>query len=380
MRVHFFALVLVGCSFSASAPGSVAIDAPSDSAPPIIDSAPLDGKVAAACEGSYVNVCVDPPPLDITLPAKIDTTNSPLCAAYKSTPSSSDACVITGRSITLPSGSTTSLVGNRQLVLFATGSITIAGVLDAAGHGRTSGPAGEVGPCGIGAKNPTRGAQGGGGWGGSFGTAGNNGGNGASGTGGTAAPAITATTLRGGCPGGDGAGNGFGSGGGSRGGGGGAVLMIAQQSITIAGTIDASGGGGGHGTFGGGGGGGGAGGMIVLDAMGAVTLDGKCFANGGGGGGGANVNNGHDGSESSAPDQVGGGGAGGESTGGAGGAGAFGTTGSLPGGTGLRGNRQTGEDGAGGAGGGGAGVIMVFAATQTGTNDATKLAPPRLSN
>ena len=370
MRVPAFALVLGGCSFSASAPGSATID----SAPPIIDSAPLDGKVPAVCEGAYVNVCVDPPQSDVTLTQNINTTNSPLCAAYTATPSTTGACVITGQSITIPSGATVSVTGNRQLILFSTGSIRISGTLDAAGHGRTSGPFGDAGPCGAGAKNPTSGKQGGGGWGGSFGGPGSNGGNGASGSGGVAPPAITATTLRGGCRGSDGANNEFRNGGGSHGGGGGAVLLIARTTITIDGTVNASGGSGGHGAFGGGGGGGGSGGMIALDAVDSVTLQGKCFANGGGAGEGGSFNNGRDGGESKAPDSAGTGGQGGSVTGGDGGNGGFGTTGSLPGSNGTKGNPQTG-DGGGGGGGGGVGIIKVFATAQSGTDDPTKIAP-----
>ena len=220
------------------------LDAAVDGAPPIIDSAPLDGKFPPVCEGVYVNVCVDPPQIDVMLTQNIDTTNSPLCAAYIATPSTAGACVITGQSITIPSGATVGVTGNRQLILFSTGPITISGTLDAAGHGRTSGPFGDEGPCGAGAKNPTTGQQGGGGWGGSFGSQGSNGGNGASGSGGIAGPTIVATTLRGGCRGSDGANNEFGNGGGSHGGGGGAVLLIAKSTIMIDGTVDASGGGG----------------------------------------------------------------------------------------------------------------------------------------
>ena len=123
MRVPVFALVLGGCSFSASTPGSATIDAPSDSAPPIIDSAPLDGRDPPVCEGAYVNFCVDPPQSDVMLTQNIDTTNSPKCAAYIATPSTAGACVITGQSITIPSGATVGVTGNRQLILSSTGGL-----------------------------------------------------------------------------------------------------------------------------------------------------------------------------------------------------------------------------------------------------------------
>src|SRR4029078_3603100 len=96
---------------------------------------------------------------------KIDTSSSPLCAAYTATPAV-DACVITGHPTTIPPGTTGSVVGARRLTLFATGSITTSGVLDAAGHGKASGPAGGVDPCGANVIDPTSGAPGGGGWGG----------------------------------------------------------------------------------------------------------------------------------------------------------------------------------------------------------------------
>jgi hypothetical protein len=355
-------------------------DAATDADPPIVDGAPLDGKVQPVCKGAYVNICVDPPQAALTLTTqKIDTTNSALCAAYTSTPNTPDACVIAGQSITIPSNNLVTVVGNRKLILISTGStgsITIAGTLDAAGHGRTSGPAGSLGPCGVGAKNPTRGTPaGGGGWGGSFGNPGNNGGNSASSNGGLAASAIIPTALRGGCPGSDGADNFVGSGGGDRGGGGGAVLLVANSMIAIDGTVNASGGAGGRGgNSGGGGGGGGSGGMIVLDAA-TVSILGKCFANGGGGGGGGNVNTGRDGAESKAPDQVGSGGQGSSPTGGEGGNGAFGMTGSRPGGNGVIGNQQMGGDGGGGGGGGGVGAIKVFSTNQSGTDNPAKVSP-----
>lgn len=380
MRAPVLALVLGGCSFSATSTGSgnSPSDAASDSDPPIIDGGSLDGKVPPICAGAYVNVCVDPPQGPVTLTTqKIDTTNSMLCTAYTSMPDTPDACVIAGQSIAIPTGNTVSVVGNRRLILLATGatgSITITGVLDTAGHGKTSGPAGSVGPCGTGAQKPTTGTQGGGGWGGSFGLAGNNGGNGVSGIGGVAAPAITATALRGGCPGSDGADNVFGGGKGDRGGGGGAVLLIATQVIQIDGTVNASGGGGGGASSGGGGGGGGSGGMIVLDAP-TVNTPGKCFANAGGGGEGANFRTGRSGGESKAPDQVGIGGAGAASTGGDGGNGGFGATGSLPGSPGTHADSQHGGDGGGGGGGGGVGIIMVYAEDQSGTDDLKKVAP-----
>jgi len=356
-----------------SSPDDAAIDAD----PPILDGAPLDGKVQPVCKGVYVNICVDPPQSAVTLTTQtINTTNSALCAAYVSTPSILDACVIAGQSITIPSNNTVKVVGNRRLILFSTGLITIAGTLDAASHRSptTNGPAADSGPCPTNVTNPTAGGQGdgGGGWGGSFGGAGNNGGRGAeSGIGGIAAAAITATTLRGGCPGSKGAGGGAGNGGH----GGGAVALIAAQTLMIPGIVNASGSGGsGALNDSGGGGGGGSGGMIVLDAA-TVDVSGQCFANGGGAGEGANVAaNGNPGNESSVPSTPGRGGANGSQFGGDGGDGSFGTAlGGKPGNSGSKGG---GALGGGGGGGGGAGIIKVFSTSQSGTNDPTKVSPP----
>lgn len=364
------------CSASSICEAGV-LDASNDGALPIdgpIDGAGLDGKLAPVCLGTFVNVCVDPPQSPVTLAAQtIDTGSSLLCAAYTSTPAI-DACVITGQSILVPSGAAVTVMGKKPLMLLSSGSITISGVLDAASHrGKPSGPAADAGPCPTtGFTNPTRSAQGGGGWGGSFGTPGGNGGEGASGVGGVPPAGFTTTTLRGGCPGSDGADNAAGNGGGARGVGGGAVLLLGAQTITIEGTVNASGQGGGGGSTGGGAGGGGSGGMIVLDAA-VVKALGKCFANGGGGGEGGGASNGNDGGESSAPSSPGVGGNSGSPTGGDGGAGTFGTTGSLSGRNGTADPPL--DDGGGGAGGGGAGVIKVIAPQQDNTNDPNKVAP-----
>jgi hypothetical protein len=382
MRAWVLALALGGCSFQATpasnSPGSSGgDDAPPVDAGPPIDGAGLDGKAAAACLGMFINVCVDPPQSPTTLTQPIDTGTSTLCAPYQSSPPI-DACVITGTSIVIAGGVTISATGTKPLILFSTGGITISGVLDAASHqGKPSGPGADTGPCPTtGFTDPTHGNQGGGGWGGSFGTGGGNGGNGVSGIGGIPSVAFTTTALRGGCPGSNGANNGLGNGGGGRGAGGGAVLLLATQTITIDGTVNASGAGGrGGGSLlngGAGGGGGGSGGMIVLQAA-TVNVPGKCFANGGGGGEGSSAAAGNAGDESSAPGSAAGGGDKGSQTGGKGGAGAFGTTGSSPG---LPGSPKNEDNGGGGAGGGGAGIIRVFAPEQHNTNDANKVAPP----
>jgi hypothetical protein len=196
-----------------------------------------------------------------------------------------DACVMFADAITLGSGSATNVYGARPLVLLATASITIAAnqVLDVASHQGAAlpGPGADSGVCAAYGASPA--SAGGGGAGGTFtaGTGGN-GGSGANGatTGGNAALSALApvpNTLSAGCtgqavpglitvPGGA---------------GGGALYVASLDTITIAGTINASGAGGtaGAGT---GGGGGGTGGMIVIDAP-KISATGIVVANGGGG-------------------------------------------------------------------------------------------------
>jgi hypothetical protein len=344
-----------------------------------IDGASLDGSASPICLGTFVKVCADPPQLSLVLAAQtINTDNSSLCAAYTATPAL-DACVITATSIALP-GNAVTVTGHRPLILFSTGVLTISGVLDAASHAALVGPAGDVGPCATNFANPTTSLQGGGGWGGSFGGPGGDGGNaaGKDGLGGVAPGTVAATKLRGGCAGANGANSSHGFGG-TRGHGGGAVLLLAAQTITVDSTINASGGGGGGGHTFGGGGGGGTGGMIVLEAP-TVSMVGKCLASGGGGGEGANLDDGMNGGEASAPSTGGPGGRNGAVGGGDGGNGTSGTV--LGGGRGGAGTNPgngggSGGAGGGGGGGGGAGVIKVIAPSQSGTDDPTRVAPPR---
>ncbi|HEX4419330.1 MAG TPA: hypothetical protein VH165_15570 [Kofleriaceae bacterium] len=376
MRAWALVLLLGGCSFQATPAGTGPAGGSSNGAPADaeVDAPLLDGKDPPICKGNFVNICVDPPQNAVTLNQSLDTGTSPLCAGSKTTPAT-DACVIAGTSISLPSGTTVTVTGSRKLILFSTSTITISGTLDVASHrGKAGGPAADMGPCPTtGFTNPS--PPQGGGFGGSFGTAGGNGGNGAAGgVGGMAAPSFTPTVLQAGCPGADGQGQN-----GDRGRGGGAVLLYAETTITIDGTLNASGASGDGGSLGGAGGGGGAGGMIVLDAA-SVKTPGKCFANGGGGGGGGvDIISGRSGNESTAPGSKAGGGSGGvvvgkqPGNGGNGGDGAYSTTQATSatsgGGTGF-------SSGGGGGGAGGAGVIKVIASETDSVDDSSHVSPP----
>ncbi len=316
----------------------------------------MDAPAGSACYGQgFIKACFASAPTGaITIDSAVNTDTDARCGA-----SSSATCEIVAGSIVV--SGTTTVTGSRPLVLVAATTIDVNATLDASSHqGKSStGPAANSSACLSG--TPPFAESLGGAAGGSFATLGGRGGSGADDTpAGTPGGVIVPSSVMGGCPG-QSAGSGAG------GAGGGAVYLIAGTSITIAGTIDASGAGGGPSTSGGdvgasgGGTGAGAGGMIGLDApvvQGDVTA--LIIADGGGGGGGAafmgaNGGAGLDPISTAAAS----GGAGGSasfpmSNGGNGGIGA---AAGKPGGAGLDGEV---EGGAGGGGGGGEGVIEVW--------------------
>jgi hypothetical protein len=362
------------------------IDAGGD-APPVIDG-------GGTCLGSGLlgSVCLTSPPTGpVTLSTTINTGSVAAatgCTEIRPQAGGPSLCIIAGTTIDIPATATVKAIGllpngatvtgTNPIVLFATKAITIEGTLNVWAHiGDTIGGALQLGAgartatgCFVAGVDGQAGSQsfgGGGGAGGSFGGGGGTGGNGGNnnntGRGNPAASAAP-TVLVGGCPGGYGGGESGGAPvGGVGGNAGGAVYLLAGESITIAGKINASGSGGGGGGNGtnasGGGGGGGAGGLVGLEA-GSITVTGAVFANGGGGGaGGGNNGGGSDvggsGSDPSAATAAATGGSGSDN-GGNGGAGAFGST------TPVAGKNGSGQfpQCAGGGGGGGTGVIRVF--------------------
>jgi hypothetical protein len=261
-------------------------------------------------------------------------------------------CVVAGTDVTINSHIT--VRGSRPLVIFATGTITVTmmGILDAAGSTTAAGAGADL-ACAPDATAPTtKNGNGGGGGGGSFGTRGSDGGDGGGGaTGGLASSAVVPATLEGGCDGDAGANGGAGTAG-MRGFAGGGVYLLAEQQLSIMGTIVASGGGGGGGHAPkGGAGGGGSGGMIVLSApMISVSPATQILADGGGGGGGGANMNGNDGGQ-----PLGGKGNNNDD----GGDGANGANAAKAG---------TSSSDGGGAGGGGAGVIHVVGGSVAGAH------------
>jgi hypothetical protein len=352
-------------------------DAASDE-PALIDAvdAPPDiGTDGLACYGAgVVSICpLSPPaaPLDVASSTILDTDTSPLCIAYAGT-SPGAFCVIAGTSVSVAAGATFNARGMRPLVVLSTGSIVVDGTVDVASR--------RAQPPGAGA-NPVVCAPGtaatgnAGGPGGSFGGSGGAGGAGGVNDGAAtpAGPTTAATMLRGGCRGGAGGG----ATAGMAGNGGGAMYLIGT-TITINGTLNASGAGGEPAMGPAGGSGGGSGGMIGLDAPTVLTgAMARVFANGGGGGeGGTDNKDGDQGDDPAMPTSTPNGGSGGANNGGNGGAGSRaaivgGSNGSNGGNCSAGPNEDV--DGGGGGGGGGAGVIRVFPAQTLGGS----VAPPQ---
>ncbi len=234
-------------------------------------------------------------------------TNLPYGVRTQSTSGGPSVVVFWLKSLTVSSGFSLSLIGNKPVVFIVDGAVSIAGQLGASSTTNSVAGAGAPGvscAAGAGAFLSTNAGSSGGG-GGGFQTAGAQGGLGDYGQGtrgGAGAVVATSTSLvplRGGCSGGSG---GIGhqkdassptSAAGAGGYGGGAIQISASGTITITGAINAGGGGGGFAAIpansnawsGGGGGGGGSGGAVLLEGA-SVTGNANVFANGGGGGGG----------------------------------------------------------------------------------------------
>ena len=380
MRFVFIALALGACSFR---PGALAGDAgtdqmshpdaarhdvaTSDVASPDVTAPDAIQDACVTVSDLGVNLCpmtTPGPALEISATTSIHTddgkttpTNSAIACAMMKGGSTPSVCAIYATSITIDANVTLSATGGKPLVLIATQSIDIEGVLDVASHiGGATGPASPNPSCQAGT-NPK---NAGGGQGGSFGTSGGSGGDedAAAATAGAPGGTVAIASLAGGCPGANG------GGGGAAGAGGGAVLL-ATPSLTIGtgGAIDAAGAAG-HGAAAGrhGGGGAGSGGLIAISAA-TITMNGNAqlFANGSHGGGGSSSTPASDGVD---PTGAASGGTGGAS-GGSGGAGATGGTRAGA----LAGQPGTNNNDGGGGGGGGAGAIYVRPMSAAVTNN-----------
>jgi hypothetical protein len=307
------------------------------------------------------------------------------------------AVLSVGRFTVMPAARLT-VTGTRPLLVASWSTITVDGMIDAGSHpgvlnaqahiaqtvqygaGANQGCVAETGQDGA---DATTTAGSGGGGGGGFHGAGGPGGRGGGASavpGGTGGQAGVLAEMRGGCPGGS-----SGAAGmvatppalqGSRalgGAGGGAIRLVAHDSIDVRGTISANGAGGAGAPTNSacGGGGGGAGGYVGFEAP-IVALAGTITANGGGGGGGGSVgvngagNDGGDGTAGTAPAL--GGAIAASGCGQAGGAGAAAAN--------PDGSAASNTDTCGGGGGGGGGASGFIVITSPGyTADAATLSP-----
>jgi len=352
-----------------------------------VDAPPLSD--AGSCFGDKLlgSVCLQrTPTMSLSLAATINTASvgAGNCSEIHAQTGGPSLCIIAGTTISVAAGATVRAIGANPLVLIATKSINIDGGLDVSSHSndtiaggavlgagaRTAADCAVIGLDGSPGKQVNTNFYGGGGAaGGSFGGAGGAGGAGGKGNvaHGTPAPALAPpSVLVGGCPGGHG-GDGDNGGGGAVGGNaGGAIYLLAGDSIAVTGKINASGAGGAGGGTGvdssGGGGGGGAGGMIGLEAA-RITVSGSLYANGGGGGGGGGGSPGAVGQPGADPTVVTTAASGGGGGGGGGGNGGGGSVAAQPGTAGLQGTNN--NESGGGGGGGGAGVIRVFGVPPT---------------
>jgi len=335
----------------------------------VMPDAPVDADYHCfnAQPGSLLGSACVPNPIDHGLGNMTVDTNmgNALCendfkAAY---------CMISGLTITVPAGTKITAIGPRPLLLVAYDSIDVEGAIDASSRRAGTeviGAAADDARCmpAAGSEDPVGGS---GGAGGSFQFFGGQGGAAGAIASAQPTPAPTAVALHGGCKGS--AGGAFTTElGGAVGHSGGAIYLIAQNTITLgpAAQLLANGEGGGKGGAGAGGGGGGSGGMIVLDAKAITLATGAVILaeGGGGGGGGDTANSASDGGEViAAPGATGGSAIAPAGAGGAAVAASAGTAG---------GDNTTSSTGGAGGGGGASGYVLAFGSV---TGSAT-VSPP----
>ncbi len=279
--------------------------------------------------------------------------------------------VVRLRGMTLGGGHVLKIVGDKPVVFLVSGNVSVASgsSIDASAVGTTAGPGGATGGAApawcagsTGADAVSGNGDGPGGGGGGFGTAGGGGGNGQNGTPGGAGAVSTDTDLqplRGGCAGGLGGH----SSNAAAGAGGGAFEISASGTISVAGTLSASGGAGkgqtGPCCTGKGGDGGGSGGGILLVSPSAPVLSGAVRAHGGAGSGGEEGGTSSAGQDGHTADDTAASGGNGQNLGGKGGSGGLTRSGGASA-AGTAGASDTIGLGGGGGGGGGGGRVVVM--------------------
>jgi hypothetical protein len=338
---------------------------------PTIDASPdIGGDIGPVCFGGdgisklAPMFCASsvPPHIDVTS-FNTDTGCSGPGFAMWGQNAGPPVCIVYAGTISVDSPSAR-ITGSIPLVLASAGTITITGGLSVASsqQPQVDGAGASFTGCRISPGNADTSASGSGAPGGSFRGIGGAGGSSPSKVGVAAAPTLAQVDfIRGGCAGGPG---GIGKNGaaGTGGASGGAVYMIAKDSIVISGTVDASGAGGSGTVPSQGGNGGGSGGLVGLEAP-AITIG--AFATvvvlgGGGAAGGSQTANGAAGGDAVGMGQ------------------ALGGTATMagPGGNGSAvlspGNAEAGHDtgaafaGGGGGGGGGGFIVTLGALTNQG--------------
>ena len=366
MRALFLTTLCAACGFQPGAASSSDGAGVHDSA---VSDTKHDATLPANCFGTGSTVVcpavLPTTPLNITSNTPITTDVGSTACALLSPPNDA-VCVIAGSTVNI--STFLSAHGKRPLVVLSLGTLDVPGEIDVNSSKNAPG----AGFDGVGCTGTAPTLQGGGGYGGSFGSKGGNGGATVP-PGGIASDPFVPTKLRGGCSGGAGkdpsAFVGL---------GGGAVALIAVGSISVLGTINASG------TFGGGasvarsgGNGGGTGGMILFDGT-SITVGAKSeiFANGGVGGGGESALglDGTDGKDPTKTNTGGQGGGGGGVTGGDGGAGATLNSTRDPIDA-VRGNDASNSAAGQGGGGGGFGVIKIVTAPMPSPTDLKRFSP-----
>lgn len=268
--------------------------------------------------------------------------------------------VLAFEDLEIPGGNTLSIVGVRPVIIVSLKDILVLGAIQVGAGAQACTAAGGGGNGGGGTLSYKSGGGGGG-----FASVGGAGGSVAAGAAGGAAGAVNlGTQLRGGCPGG------LGGGSTARASpGGGALQLVARQTITVAGVISAPGRGGEGGGFGNGGNGGGSGGDLLLEAQQVVASSGGLTCNGGGGGEAGTPNAGQAGQLTTTPARGGTDGI----AGGSGGDGAADVTAAQPG-------EGSSFFAGGGGGGGGLGRIRINVTNSCNIGPQVTLSPAPTSN
>ena len=401
-RWIYVGLVAAGsaCGFSGDGPPAV-VDGPE------IDSmgnpdGRIDAMIGDPCmdwtDPAEFDVCgagiPAPGPAEINLPSGdwtldgntgvLSGPGGPINLPHVDTSGAVQVSVISVSQVVIAGGATLTIEGTLPVVIASWTNISVDGLIDAGSHYPPGGPGPGAGSpdCPGGGNAPQSGATSadgnGGGGGGGFGGDGGPGGTGelaaaAGGAGGRSRS--LPSRVEAGCNGAPGP-NGDGGIAGEGGRGGGGLMLLAQGTLPVQGTITAGGGGGGGGRdgFQNGGGGGGSGGMIKLEATTLMVTSAAVIAANGGQGGGGNDNNdalpGQDGQAAVAAALA----DNNEGMGGWGGPGGFLTT--PAGGTGLKANGDPGDAvNGGGGGGGGAGFIAYRGHTTENVDGAATFSP-----